>query len=92
MFYTILNKLKLNLIRKKKNIKLKLNKSDLLIINIFLKLNIIKYIKKINNQSQFIITLNLNSKSFHFYQNIYKTSQLKIISLKELKKITLKKK
>lgn len=87
MFYKIINLIKINLILKNKIIRVKLYKNDFVIINIFIKMNIIKSVKKIKNF--YLINLNLSSM-FENIINLYKPSQIKIISLKELKKINKK--
>ena len=55
MFFKLINIIKLNLILKNKIIKIKLYKNDFSILKIFLKLNIIKNIKKSKNNYYYII-------------------------------------
>jgi hypothetical protein len=88
MFQKITNLIKINSIYKKKMFKTKLNKNDVKLLKLFIKVNIIKYIKKQNNNN-YIIYLNYFNENT-IYKNIinmYKPSQLTYISLKNLEKL-----
>ena len=89
MFYKIINLIKLHYILKNKILKTKLYKSDFIILNILLKLNIIKNIKKAEN-NYYYISLNDNS-NYNNITNLYKPSKIKTINLKTIKKINKKK-
>lgn len=90
MFFKLINKIKLALKYKKKIIRTKLNKKDMNLIKIFVKLNLIKIIKKCEHNNYNII-LN-NNCLLKNIKNLYKPSSKYAISYKELKKITTKKK
>ena len=89
MFYKIINLIKLHYKLKNKILKTKLYKSDFIILNILLKLNIIKNIKKAEN-NYYYISLNDNS-NYNNITNLYKPSKIKTINLKTIKKINRKK-
>jgi ribosomal protein S8 len=86
-----MNIIKINLLLKKKIVKLKLNKYQLKLIKSLIKINIIKFVKKKSN-SNFIIYLNyLNEKPiFQNIINIYKPSKPILVSFKLLKNMTNK--
>jgi len=88
MFYKIINKIKLHLQLKNKFFKTTLIKSDFQILNIFLKLNIIKSVK-LYNEKVYIIYLN-NESSFKNFLNLHKPSKPVKINLKNLIKINRK--
>lgn len=88
MFYKIINKIKIHLKFKNKFFKTTLIKSDFQILNIFLKLNVIKGIK-LYNKKTFIIYLNNNS-SFTNFLSLHKPSKPVKINLKNIIKINRK--
>lgn len=88
MFYKIINKIKLHLQLKNKFFKTKLVQSDFQILNIFLKLNIIKSIKLYENNT-YIIYIN-NESSFKNFLNLHKPSKPVKINLKNIIKINRK--
>lgn len=82
MFYKIINLIKINLILKNSIIKTKLLNSDFKILNIFIKLNIIKHVKLIK-KNEFLITLN-NNTGFKNFKNLYKPSNPIKIKLRNI--------
>lgn len=92
MFHKIINLIKNNYnLKNSYAIINKLNKNDFKIINIFIKLNIIKKIKK--NKNYFLIHfkyLNSNDVVFNSIKNFYKPSKPYLLTLKEIKKINKK--
>jgi ribosomal protein S8 len=91
MFYKIINTIKINYILKKKNLKIKLNKKDLQILKIFLKLNIIKLIKKNNNVFNISFQYINNDVVFNNIKNLNKPSKPVIVNLKQILEINKKK-
>jgi ribosomal protein S8 len=92
MFYKIINTIKINYILKKKNLKIKLNKKDIQILKIFLKLNIIKLIKQNNNNIFDISFQYINGEVvFKNIKNLNKPSKPTIINLKQILEINKKK-
>lgn len=89
MFFKLINTLKININLKKKIMRLKLNKNELILIKLLIKLNIIKFTKKLNNNI-YDVFLNYNC-NFKNIKNLYKPSRKFFLSYNELKKITLKK-
>lgn len=89
MFYKIINLIKLNFLFKNKFIKTKLHKKEQTIVKIFIKLNIIKNVKKIK-QNFFLIHINTEN-SFTNLKNLYKPSKPVNINLKNIIKINKKK-
>jgi ribosomal protein S8 len=89
MFYNIINIVKLHLLLKNKIIKVKLHKKDFMILKIFLKLNIVKYIKKYKNNT-YLIYINTETQ-YTDILNLHKPSKPITINLKNLKKINKKK-
>lgn len=89
MFYKLINKIKIAQLYKKNNIKIKLNKTDLIILKILIKLNLIKSLKYLTNNT-YILSIN-NKNNFKNIKNLYKPSQKLSISYNELKTITFKK-
>jgi ribosomal protein S8 len=86
----IINLIKLNLIYKKRKIRVKLNNYEYNLIKVLMKLNIIKFIKK-NNTSYDIFLNYLDGRlMFNNIKNAYKPSKLVFISYKKLKYITNK--
>jgi len=92
MFFKIINTIKINYILKKKNLKIKLNKKDITILKIFLKLNIIKLVKH-NNNNIFNISFQYinNDVVFKNIKNLNKPSMPFIMSLKQIIEINKKK-
>jgi ribosomal protein S8 len=91
MFYKIINTIKINYILKKKNLKIKLNKKDLQILKIFLKLNIIKLIKQNNNVFNISFQYINNDVVFNNIKNLNKPSKPVIVNLKQILEINKKK-
>jgi ribosomal protein S8 len=92
MFFKVINTVKISYILKKKNLKIKLNKNDISILKIFLKLNIIKLIKH-NNNNIYTISFQYinNSIIFNNIKNLNKPSKPYIINLKQILEINKKK-
>lgn len=88
MFYKLINNIKISIIYKKKLIRLNLNKKELILIKILIKLNIIKFIKHYKN-NKFDIIINQNN-NFKNIKNLFKPGQKISISKNELQKITSK--
>lgn len=91
MFYKIINTIKINYILKKKNLKIKLNKKDLQILKIFLKLNIIKLVKQNKNIFNISFQYINNDTVFNNIKNLNKPSKPVIINLKQIQEINKKK-
>lgn len=89
MFYKLINNIKIALIYKKTLIRLKLNKNEINLIRILIKLNLIKFIKKNNDKFDIIIN---HTNNFKNVKNLYRPGQKISISKNELQKITVKKK
>lgn len=89
MFFKLINLIKINILLKNKIIKIKLYKNDFKILKIFLKLNIIKNLKKCNN-NKYILVFN-NNNNFNNIINLYKPSNISFIKLKNIIKINRKK-
>ena len=75
---------------KKKNIKIKLNKKEMQILNIFLQLNIIKLIKNQKNIYNIYFQYINNEQIFKNIKNMYKPSKPFFINLKQIIKINKK--
>lgn len=90
MFYKIINTIKINYILKKKNLKIKLNKKDIQILKIFLKLNIIKLIKKNKNIFNISFQYINNEIIFKNIKNLNKPSKPTIINLRQILEINKK--
>jgi len=90
MFFKIINLLKMNYHFKKKNIKIKLNKKEMQILNIFLQLNIIKLIKNQKNIYNIYFQYINNEQIFKNIKNMYKPSKPFFINLKQIIKINKK--
>jgi ribosomal protein S8 len=90
MHTNLINNIKLNLKYKKKMIRLNLNRYEISIINILIKINIIKFIKK--NKNKFDIYLNYfnNKPIFQNITNISKSSKYVYVSYNIVKYITNK--
>jgi len=90
MFFKVNSHIKLHGMHKKKTSKLKVNKSSLELINMYVKLGIINSFK--SQGSEVIIKYNYRN-GFMVYKNLvnfHKPSQLKIITLKYLKQLNKK--
>lgn len=87
MIYKLNNDIKTHIIYKKNILITKLNKTELILIKLLLKLNIINYIKKMKNNT-YLIKINCNNLTFKHIKNLYKPSQKLSISLFELKKLS----
>lgn len=92
MFFKIINTIKINYLLKKKNLKIKLNKKDISILKIFLKLNIIKLIKH-NSNNVFEISFQYinNDIIFKNIKNLNKPSKPTILNLKQILEVNKKK-
>lgn len=90
MFFTITNLIKINYHLKKKNLKIKLNKKEVQILKIFLKLNIIRLIKNKKNTYNIHFQYINNEQIFKNIKNIYKPSKPFFINLKQIIKINKK--
>jgi len=90
MFYKIINLIKVNYILKKKKLKTKLNKKDFEIIKLFMKLNLIKFVKKDNKYFDIYFKYAKNNIMFFNIKNMYKPSKPTFINIKEIKKINKK--
>jgi ribosomal protein S8 len=77
----------INIKYKKKFFKKKILKREMGLIRIFLKINLIKYLKK-TNSDEYVIFLNLGKKKEYFsIKNFFKTSNPIVMRKKELLKI-----
>ncbi len=86
----------LNIIRthytiKKKIMIANLNKKDIPFIKILISLNMIKFIKKLDNQKKYLIMINIESTFLKNLKTISRPSSIRYIDLKTINKITLKK-
>lgn len=90
MFSNCINIIKLTLKHNKKGFIINNNKNNLNVIKAFIKINVIKFIIIKNNK--IIVYLNYHNDKPVFYNitNLYKSSNKKFISLKNLKKLSLK--
>ena len=90
MFYKIINLIKINYILKRKKLKTKLNLKDFKILKIFIKLNIIRFVKK--HKGEFIIYFKhyKNEIIFNNIKNIYKPSKPHFMTFSQIKKINKK--
>lgn len=91
MFYKCINGLKLSIIYNKKGFIVQNNVKNLNLLKVLLKIGIIKFIKV--EGKNFVVYINyINNKPiFKNIINMYKPSNKNYISLKNLKKISLKK-
>jgi len=92
MFYNILNKIKINNIIKKKILIININKKEINLLKILIKLNIIKYIFKKNNKYILILNFFKKNKLIFNIKNLYKLSNKKFLKNKNIKKINKKNK
>ena len=93
MFYKIINLIKLNYKYKNKKLNLKIKKKDYKIIQIFLKLNIIKLIKTEKNKYNSIsiyFQYICNEPVYRNIKNLNKPSKPTLINYKQLIKINNK--
>jgi len=86
MFYNCVNLLKLSIILKKKGFFINNNKKNLELLKVFLKINIIKYVKIEKYGKKLFVCINyINNKPvFKNIVNLYKPSRKYNISLKTL--------
>lgn len=92
MFYKITNLIKNNYNLKNSYLNIiKLNKNDFKILDIFMKLNIIKLIKKKKNEYQLYLKYVNSDIVFGKIKNFNKPSKPYFITLKEIKKVNKKK-
>lgn len=94
MFYKVINLIKINYSLKKKYVKIQLNKKDLELIKIFLRLNIISVVKedtKTKNYFTIFFKYLKEEPVFTNIKNLYKPSRPVYIGLNELIKINKKK-
>jgi len=91
MFFKITNLIKINYTLKRTKLKTKLNKNDFKIIKIFIKLNIIKSVKKENNNYHIYFKYVNNNPVFYNIKNLYKPSRPFFINLDEIVKSNKKK-
>ena len=92
MYFNILNKIKLNNLIKKKILIINIKNNELNFLKKLIKLNIIKYIFKKKNKYILILNFFKKNKLIFNFKNLYKPSNIKIIKLKNLKKINDKNK
>ena len=92
MFHKIINLIKINYLYKNDNIKLKINKKDLIFINFFIKFGVIKHLKFLKSEKKFLIKFNYcyNEPVYRGIKNMYQPSKPKFINLKNLTKINKK--
>lgn len=92
MFYKITNLIKYNYELKNTYIKItKLNKNDFKIINLFIKFNIVKYVKKNNNKYYIYLKYFKNKVIFKNIKNLYKPSKPFFLKVSEIIKLNKKK-
>lgn len=90
MFHKLINVIKVNYLLKKKNIKILINKKDLKILKIFIKLNLISSIKINHNTYNVIFHYIDNEPTFKNIKNLFKTSNMIYLNLNQIKKINKK--
>lgn len=90
MFYKTINLLKMNYHFKKKKLKINLNKKEIQILKIFLRLNIIKLIKNRKNTYEIYFQYIDNEPVFSNILNMCKPSKPFFINLKQIQKINKK--
>jgi ribosomal protein S8 len=90
MFFTTINLLKINYHFKKKKINTSINKHDIQIIKIFLKLNIIRLVKKNKKKYDIYFQYINNDSIFKNIKNMYKPSKPFFINLKQIIKLNKK--
>jgi len=90
MFYKCVNGLKLSILYNKKGFIIKNTKNNINLLKIFLKINIIKFIK-IENKYIYVYINYINNKPvFTNIINLFKPGHKIFISLKNLRKISMK--
>lgn len=90
MFCNIINIIKINILNKKNKIIIKKNKINNRIIKILIKLNIIKYVIKKNENIIIYLNFFKKNKSIFKLKNMFKKTNVKIIKFKNLIKINKK--
>jgi ribosomal protein S8 len=90
MKFNIINLVKLNLIYKKRKIRIKLNKYEYNLVKFLIKINLIKFIKKNNKNYDIFFNYIYNKPIFRNIKNISKPSRPVFISNKKLKFISNK--
>lgn len=86
MFFNLINLININLKLKKKYFKTTIKKNEISLIKILIRINLIKYVKKINNE--FIIFLNFYEETHGLsIKNLYKPSRICYISKKEISRL-----
>lgn len=90
MFYNCINLIKISTKHKKKGFIINNSKKNINILKAFIKINIIKFINIKNNKIIVYINYKNNKPVFNNIINIFKSSNKKFISLKNLKKISNK--
>jgi ribosomal protein S8 len=86
MYYNIINLIKMGYLYKKKNLKIKIYKNQQQLLKILIQLNMIKFLKKIDNYNNYMIYLTYvnNKPIFSNIKNLYKPSKIYYITLKNL--------
>jgi ribosomal protein S8 len=92
MFFSLLNKIKINNIIKKKNLITNINNKELNFLKKLIKMNIIKFVFKKNNKYIIILNLYKKNKLIFNIKNLYNTSNYKYLKYKNIKKINKKNK
>lgn len=90
--HACINSIKTSIIFNKKGFIVKNNSKNLNLLKAFLKINIIKFIKMNKNNNELLVYINyLNAKPvFKNVVNLFRSSNKKFLSLKELKHISYK--
>ena len=90
MFFKTINKIKNSYHHNLDFIKLDLNKKEFILINIFIKLGVLK--KVVFKEGKYFIYFHyINNKKVFFIKNIHTPSNKKYLKLTTLKKLTIKK-
>lgn len=92
MFIKILNNIKLNNIIRKKILIKNINNTEIVFIKKLIKLNIIKFIIKKNNNYLLVLNFFKKNKLIFNMKNLYKPSNLKVLKYNNIKKINNKNK
>jgi len=92
MFYKCTNRIKLAILYNKKGFTIQNNKNNINILKVFIKLNVIKFVKIEENKILVFINYINNRPIFNNITNLFKPGHKIYISLKNLKKINSKKK
>lgn len=90
MFFNCINLIKISIKHKKKGFIILNKKNNINILKIFIKIKLIKFIKIQDNKIIVYINYIKNKPIFKNIVNLYKPGNKKFITLKTLKKITLK--